>query len=60
MKQKITMIECKHNIYSQIDYFLDPLVTIKGLKKLDDNISIYLIELINYNRVWAIHVELDI
>lgn len=60
MKQKITITKYKCNINLKIDYFLHPLATIRGLKKLDENITMYLIEFINYNRIWTIYTELDI
>lgn len=52
---KITSIHCKIGLKMQ--YYSNQTAKIVGQKTLNNNSTIYLIELFNYNRVWILHQE---
>jgi len=53
----VTKLNCKIN--SNIQYYSNQVGLIKGIKKIDKNIFIYLIEFLNHNRVWLLKQEFE-
>lgn len=53
----ITKINCKIN--SDIQYYSNQVGIIKGLKKMNKNIFLYLIEFLNQNRIWVMKQEFE-
>lgn len=53
----ITELNCKIN--SDIQYYSNQLGLIKGIKKINKSIFIYLIEFLNHNRIWVIKQEFE-
>ena len=58
MNQKVLIIklDCKMNL--EIQYYSLQIGIIKGIKKIRNNFTIYLIEFLNHNRIWAMEHEL--
>ena len=54
---KINEFHCKINL--DIKYYSNQKGLIKGVKALDNNVCIYLIEFTNYNRIWATREEFE-
>lgn len=52
----ITKFNCK--IDSDIQYYSQQMGIIKGIKKVKNHLSIYLIEFLNHNRIWVMAHEL--
>lgn len=52
----ITKFNCKTNL--EIQYYSQQIGIIKGIKKLRNNFTIYLIEFLNHNRIWVVVNEL--
>lgn len=53
----ITTLNCKIN--SEIQYYSNQIGIIKGLKTINKNIILYLIEFLNHNRMWAMKQEFE-
>lgn len=53
----VTKLNCKIN--SEIQYYSNQVGLIKGIKKIDKNIFIYLIEFLNHNRIWVMKQEFE-
>lgn len=54
---RTTRFDCKINL--EIQYYSNQTGIIKGIKKLKHNTFIYLIEFLNYNRIWIMTQELQ-
>jgi len=53
----ITKLNC--NINSNIQYYSNQVGLIKGIKKMNQNIYLYLIEFLNHNRIWVMKQEFE-
>jgi len=53
----ITKLNCKIN--SNIQYYSNQAGLIKGIKKMNQNIFLYLIEFLNHNRIWVMKQEFE-
>lgn len=53
---QIKEFHCKIDL--EIKYYSKQKGKIKGIKTLNNNQKIYLIEFLNYNRIWVTHREL--
>ena len=54
---QIREFHCK--IHLEIKYYSSKKGQLKGIKVLENNIPIYLIEFINHNRIWALKQEFE-
>lgn len=52
---QIREFHCKINL--EIKYYSSKKGQLKGIKILENNIPIYLVEFINCNRIWALRQE---
>ena len=52
----IKKFNCK--IDSDIHYYSQKRGTIKGIKKFNSHVTLYLIEFLNHNRIWVMAHEL--
>lgn len=43
----------------EFKYYYNKKGKVKGIKSLNNNISIYLLEFINYDRIWAMRQEIE-
>jgi len=55
----VTIKEFHCKIDSELKYYSNRTGKIKGVKVLQNNITIYLIEFINHNRIWARREEIE-
>ena len=55
--QQVITLSFSYNIDSNIDKYLQKIGNIKGIKKTKNQIHIYLIEFLNYNRIWMTSKE---
>ena len=55
--QKVITLSFSCSIESNIDKYSQQPGNIKGIKKTKNQIQIYLIEFLNYNRIWMIPKE---
>lgn len=56
-KIKIKEFYCKTD--SELQYYTNQIGTIKGIKQIKYKIFIYLVEFLNYNRIWTIQQEFE-
>ncbi len=54
---QIREFRCKIDL--EIKYYSNKKGTLKGIKTLEKNTPIYLVEFINHNRIWAIRQEFE-
>lgn len=57
INQKVIIINFTCRTDSHIHYYVKQVGNIKGVKKLQNHITIYLIEFLNHNRIWIIPEE---
>jgi len=57
INQKVIIIKLNYKINSEIQYYSNQVGVIKGIKKINKNIFIYLIEFLNHNRIWVMKQE---
>lgn len=55
----VTIKEFHCKIDSELKYYSNKMGKIKGSKTLQSNLTIYLIEFTNHNRIWARRDELE-
>lgn len=59
IEEKIKTKELYYKIDLHRQYYSNKAGTIKGIKKLQHKILIYLIEFLDHNRIWVMHQEID-
>lgn len=57
INKKIIVINLNYKISEEIQYYSNKRGVIKGIKKINENTCIYLIEFLNHNRIWLIKQE---
>jgi len=57
INQRVVIKNLKYTIDSKMDYFIQQSGYIKGIKTSQINPILYLIELLNYNRIWVVAQE---
>lgn len=57
MDNTVAIIKFHCKIDSEIQYYLNQKGSIKGIKKINNNLFLYLIEFFNHNRIWVIKQE---
>lgn len=58
INQKVLIMKFNCKIELDIHYYSLKIGVIKGIKKLRNNFTIYLIEFLNHNRIWVMAHEL--
>ena len=58
--QEIIITNFSYKIDSNIQYYSQKKGNIKGFKKLRSHITLYLIEFLDYSRIWFITYELKL
>lgn len=56
--QKIIVTNLSYKTASRILYYSYKIGKIKGIKKLQNHITLYLVEFLDHNRIWFIRYEL--
>jgi len=57
INKKVIVIKLKCKINSELQYYSNQVGLIKGIRKINSNIFIYLIEFLNHNRIWVMKQE---
>lgn len=60
INQKVVIIKLDCKMSLEVQYYSLQIGIIKGIKKLRNNFTIYLIEFLNHNRIWAMEHELKL
>ena len=58
INQRVIIKNLKYTIDNKMDYYMQQSGYIKGIKTSPINPSLYLIELLNYNRIWVVAHEI--
>lgn len=60
INKKVIVTNLNYKLSSDIQCYANKIGIIKGIKKINENIFIYLVEFFNHNRIWLIQQEFQI
>ena len=58
LEKEVKILDLNHTIPPEITYFYKQIGKIRGIKTLQNNNSIFLIEFKNHDRIWILQKEL--